>query len=774
MIEQSERIGPYKVLRLLGEGGMGVVYEAEQTEPVRRRVALKILKIGLDSKAFIARFEVERQALAVMDHASIARVLDAGAVEGRPFYVMELVAGVALTEFCDDHRLTTEARLLLFVEVCNAVQHAHQKGIIHRDLKPSNVLVTRQDDKPVPKVIDFGIAKAVGQRLTDSTFVTRFGEPVGTPAYMSPEQWDAQSTDIDTRTDIYSLGIMLFELLAGKLPYEPDLLVRAGNSAPLLLRLRAPPTPSGLLSSLGAEGSTLAYMRRTDQRSLLRELRGDLDWITSKAIDPDRTRRYATAQELSLDIGRHLRSEPILARPPSARYRAGRFFLRHRIGVTVAALALLTGIGFTTVTAMQARRIERERDRAEGEAAKALALNTFLEETLLSPDPMGGIGRDATMLQALDSAAARLQREKIASPAVEASMKSAIGWAYHNLGLYDKAEPLLMEALRIRQRLEPPDTAGLAHSLTRAAKLDAKLARYGPATTRFTEAVALLRREGSDTSTALASSLVGFGHLMRDRGDTARALTLLQEAQKIYTAAKDVDGQAEVENQLGVLEYQRGNLAQAERYMRSSLDYYRRKLGRHPFVLQGLANIGVVLEDLKRPEEAERAYREALDIGRATLGTDHDMVAATTNNLGVLLSNTGKFDEARSLLREALATDQKKLGRDNPAVATDLVNLSRAICRGSGDFEEGAQMSARAGALFAKHFGAESWMVGQARINRGDCLRRLRRFDEAERELYSGLQLLEKAFGNSHRRIDSARVRLEELERARATAQQRR
>jgi eukaryotic-like serine/threonine-protein kinase len=768
---EGERIGPYKLLRILGEGGMGVVYEALQAAPVRRHVALKVIKVGMDTKAFVARFDVERQALAVMNHAGIARVLDAGTVGTRPYYVMELVAGVPITEFCDDKRLTTAERLRLFMEVCNAVQHAHQKGIIHRDLKPSNVLVATQDDRPVPKVIDFGIAKALGQDLTDSTIITKVGEAVGTPAYMSPEQWESGSSDIDTRTDIYSLGVILFEMLAGKLPYDPAELARIGSSAPLLLRHRSPPTPTGAIRSMGTEAATVAYLHRTDLHSLLKQLRGDLDWISGRCIDPDRTRRYETAHELSLDIARHLRSEPILARPPSARYRAGRFFMRHRVGVSITALAVLGSIAFTIVTAVQARRIGRERDRATAEAAKSRALNAFLEGTLLSPDPIGGIGRDATMVQALDSATARLPRQPIASPAVEASVKSAIGWAYYNLGLYDKADPLLGAALLIRQSLAPPDSLALAESLMRAGQLDDKLARYGPAASRYANALAIRRRIGSDTSRALASSLVVIGGFAKDRGDTTRSLSLLQESASIYSAAKDPAGLAQVENELGLLEIARGNSLTAEQHLQRSLAYYRQRFGRHPLVAQELTILAGVLTDLHRPADAEAAYREALEIGREKLGLEHDMVTATMNNLGVFLIGEGKPDEAKVFLREAVVTDERKLGGEHPQVAAEMINLSKAICRGSSEYEEGESWATRAVTVLSKQSDSPPWIVGQARIMRGTCLTRLRRYQEAESEIRNGIRALTAEFGASHWRVDSARVRLAELERARGSVQ---
>ncbi len=317
----GKSIGRYKVLEKVGEGGCGVVYVAEQTEPVRRRVALKVIKLGMDTKQVIARFEAERQALAMMDHPNIAKVLDAGSTEtGRPFFVMELVRGIRITEYCDQANLTTKERLDLFIKVCQAIQHAHQKGIIHRDIKPSNILVTMHDGVPVPKVIDFGIAKAtVGQTLTDKTVYTQLQQFIGTPAYMSPEQAEMSGLDIDTRSDIYSLGVLLYELLAGSTPFDANELMSQGIDAMRkTIREKEPVRPSTRLATLkGEELTTTAKRRSADTSKLLHQLKGDLDWIVMKCLEKDRTRRYETANGLAFDLKRHLNNEPVLARPPS-------------------------------------------------------------------------------------------------------------------------------------------------------------------------------------------------------------------------------------------------------------------------------------------------------------------------------------------------------------------------------------------------------------------------------------------------------------------------
>ena len=359
-------IGCYKLLEKIGEGGFGVVYMAQQQAPVRRRVALKVIKLGMDTKAVVARFEAERQALAMMDHPNIARVLDAGASgTGRPYFVMELVRGVPISEYCDQHNLSTEERLDLFVQICSAVQHAHQKGIIHRDLKPTNVLVTLHDGKPVAKIIDFGLAKAMGRPLTDRTLFTAFGHFVGTPQYMSPEQATLSGLDIDTRSDIYALGVLLYELLTGTTPFQADSLRSAGyDEIRRIIREEEPPKPSTRISTMGEQASEVAEHRHTNPATLRRLVRGDLDWIVMKALEKDRTRRYENASGLADDIRRHLSDEPVVAGPPGVVYRLRKFVRRNRMMVTAGALvaaSVLVGLALATIGFVQA---SRERDRA--------------------------------------------------------------------------------------------------------------------------------------------------------------------------------------------------------------------------------------------------------------------------------------------------------------------------------------------------------------------------------------------------------------------------
>ena len=484
-------IGPYKLIEQIGEGGFGVVFMAEQQHPIRRRVALKVLKAGMDTRQVVARFQAERQALALMEHAGIARVLDGGeAPSGRPYFVMELVKGIPITRFCDEHQLAPRERLALFVDVCKAVQHAHQKGIIHRDLKPTNVLVAAYDGKPVPKVIDFGVAKALGQQLTERTLVTGFGSIVGTLEYMSPEQAEFNAMDVDTRADIYSLGVLLYELLTGTTPLSSERLKLAAMSEVLrLIREEEPPRPSTRLSDSRDSLASISAQRRLEPASLTKQVRGELDWIVMKALEKDRNRRYETANGLARDIDRYLNDQPVEASSPGTAYRLRKFVRRNRGPVLAASLllvALAGGVVGTTIGLVRAEQARRAAGkRAEGErVAKELAekrlaqtekaigiLGSMFENLNPMAEEQEGRPLRAILGERLDQAAAELLGEAVGDRLVVAQLQDRLGQTYLGLGHASKAEALFDKAVRTRQ-----DHLGADHPLTLGSKHNQALA----------------------------------------------------------------------------------------------------------------------------------------------------------------------------------------------------------------------------------------------------------------------------------------------------------
>ena len=498
--ELGRRIGPYKLLQKIGEGGCGVVYMAEQEKPVRRRVALKVIKLGMDTKNVIARFEAERQALALMDHSNIARVLDAGATEtGRPYFVMELVPGVRITEYCDQNKLDTEQRLELFVQVCHAIQHAHQKGVIHRDIKPSNILVTLHDGVPVPKVIDFGIAKAIEEKLTDKTLFTAYGHFIGTPAYMSPEQAEYSGLDIDTRSDIYSLGVLLYELLTGKTPFEPNELLASGlDEMRKTLREREPHRPSTKLDTLQtAELTVTALHRAVEVPRLQLLLRGDLDWIVMKCLEKDRQRRYETANGLAMDVRRFLDHEPVLARSPSRWYRFRKLVRRNR-GVFAAAgavgLALVIGLGTATWMFFEERAMRQRAMASEQQAERARA-------------------NEAELRRQAET------REQITQTALLISQ-----------GKLDEADRLAGQTAYHQPTLEG------AAALRALGEWHARNGRWQPAGDRFLQALQVNQLDGVETA---AKDFFSAGAVLAAAGDTNRLERFRQQLAGRFAAEKN-------------------------------------------------------------------------------------------------------------------------------------------------------------------------------------------------------------------------------------------
>ena len=704
-------IDRYKLLELIGEGGFGAVYMADQKEPVRRRVALKIIKLGMDTKQVIARFEAERQALAMMDHPNIAKVLDAGATSaGRPYFVMELVKGVPITEYCDAENLPTKGRLDLFIGVCNAVQHAHQKGIIHRDLKPSNVLITMHDDRPVPKVIDFGIAKATNRELTDKTLFTEFRQFVGTPEYMSPEQAQMSGLDIDTRSDIYALGVLLYELLTGTTPFDARELRAAGlNELQRIIREEEPPKPSTRLSTLGDNGAGIAKNRRDDPAHLARSLRGDLDWIVMKALEKNRTRRYETANEFAADVRRHLANEPVIASPPSATYRFRKLVQRNKgvfAAAGIVAVALILGLAIATtgfISAVRSRDAEiiakrgeqtqrwlaeeakeeavaqrdeadqqrlraeqalqaeaSQRQVAQTEALQARTATDFLTELLAQTDPRVALSPDITVRSILDSASDKVGRSFSGQPQAEATVRTTIGQAYTSLGEAELAEPHLRRALAIREQLPETSPAELYATLLPLTDVlfdlgHPDLAALGPRTLEVgLTVIAETRPELSATLGQLFNAIISG---QRDLSDRLFTQAMEQAAaagpgDPVWTIVADsliMDGVT--------LWHFLNNPAAAEPYLRQALSIYQRELPvGHPQIAYTLSGLVSLLNDTGQFEPAELLMRESSDILRSSLPEDHWHIALTDSLLGECLLGQGRFAEAETLL---LASHEK-------------------------------------------------------------------------------------------------------------------
>jgi serine/threonine protein kinase/tetratricopeptide (TPR) repeat protein len=673
-------IGPYRLIQMLGVGGMGEVWRAEQTEPLHRTVALKLIKAGMDTKAVVARFDSERQALALMEHPNIAKVFDAGATpEGRPYFVMEYVHGFPITDYCDKHRLTIKERLRLFVQVCEGVQHAHQKAIIHRDLKPSNVLVEEVDDKPVPKIIDFGLAKATGQRLTEMTMFTEAGAMLGTPDYMSPEQADRNERNIDTRTDVYSLGVILYELLVGALPFGSHELRAAGMEAMLQkIRQQEPPRPSTKLRSLGESAKDSAGKRREEPKSLERHLRGELDWITIKALEKDRTRRYGSPSDLAADIQRHLHYQTVLAGPPSATYRAHKFVRRHRFGVGVAVAAVVLLLGFATTMALQARRIAKERDRANREAETSRRVSDFMTDMFKVSDPSQARGSSITAREILDKASREIHTGLSKDPEIQAQMMHVMGGVYDSLGLYPQAQSLFTNAVDIRRRVlgpERPDTLKSMNSLCRTLW---EQGHYAEAEKLQLQTLDIRRRVlGPEHPDTLASTSQ-LAIILYNEGRYDEAEKLGREA---LDAQRRVLGPEHPDTlwsmvTLASIYSDEGRLADAETLYHDALDIRRRTLGPEaPATLALMDGYATTLAMEHRHDESEKLLRETLNIRQHVLGPDHRDTLMSMNNLANLLFLEARYDDAEKLEREALVIQRRVLGPDHPDAAMSTYNL---------------------------------------------------------------------------------------------------
>ena len=663
--EPGTQIGRYELVRVLGEGGMGIVHLAKQAHPIERQVALKVIKPGMDTKQVIAHFEAERQVLTFFDHPNIAHVYDAGmTLRGRPFFVMEFVEGLPITDYCDQHQLTVEARLTLFLEVCEAVQHAHQKGIIHRDIKPSNVIVSDQEGKPLPKIIDFGVAKAIGKSLTEHSLHTEFNQLLGTPEYMSPEQADMASEDIDVRSDVYSLGVLLYVLLAGRLPFDTQALRGHGiEHIRHVIREEEPKTPGTLLAGLDTAGEEIARNRQTDVNTLVRRLRRELEWIPLKAMRKERDRRYQSVAELAQDTRSFLGGDPLMAGPSGSMYRFRKFVRRNKTLVSAVVVILVLLVSSTVVSTLFAFK-------AKQEAKNTAELNTFFNENLLdSLNPLKSSADEVTVSWILNRASENLEEQIIGQPVIEASIRQKLANAYRELGALDAAQPHQALALQLRQ-----ETLGDLHpdtldSMYASVVLYREQSRYQDAVQLGNETLAAQQQVLGSEHTRTLLTMNALGQAYQNLGQFDEAEALLKEAESIANRVLGPENKYTlfVRVSLAGVYRSQGLFSTAESLLESILPPYKRLWGEeHPYTLDLMRVLGMLYSRHKDPSDAEDIFTQELEIRRRVLGEEHLQTLSTMRSLADLYTQQGLYEEAEALALKALDIGQRKYGEDHP------------------------------------------------------------------------------------------------------------
>jgi non-specific serine/threonine protein kinase/serine/threonine-protein kinase len=719
-----DTIGNYRIVEKIGEGGMGVVYRAEQTGALQRSVALKLIRAGWNSKRVVTRFESERLALARMDHPNIARVFDAGSTDdGRPWFVMELVEGRHLVAWCDAQRLSPHRRLRLFLEVCRGVQHAHRKGIIHRDLKPSNILVSGESDKPVVKIIDFGIAKALTGTDDHPAGNTLAGQQLGSPDYMSPERLDGEDDDPDVRSDIYSLGVILFELLSGHLPFDRSSSRRLAFGSGTAGSTREEP-PS---LSAGGRGtritSEVATARDTDPASLRRMLRGELDWIAGKCMAPDRDNRYDGVPELSQDIERHLAGEPVLAGQPGLNYRVGKYLHRHRLPITMTLVV---------VTALSAGLFESQRQRrvADATRAEAEAVTGFLSDMLASVQPHE-MGREVTVRQVLDKANGQLGADFGHRPRIQARLQSTIGQTYLALGQTD-------EAIKLHE-----------------------------------EVVAMRRRENGDDSVETLMAICDLGQAVSRAGQSRRASELYREALDGLEGRSDteIDKVLKATNGLANALSDQGRLEEAEPYYLEALSRSRELLGdEDPMTTSLINNLALLRADQGDMESCAELLAESLELRRRSLGEDHPHTMESVISFASVQSHLGDLDAAIAALEPMVPRARKVMGESHRTTLAAMNNLAWAYAE-NGDLEKAEAMTLETWEIRRRTLGDEHPDTLISAHNMAKLYLKVGRLDEAEALHREVLATRIRVLGADHPHVQFSRDALAEIQADRSPSE---